>query len=355
MIWNPYIQVSAKTNTAKCMFPPTNPHVEVLRRRAYERFKGEFRASLERISVSATAKVGPSNLWGELSPVSMMERWHFDAKLYEFLHTDATERRMIVDQVGSYVTTAKVKAVMDQGMVDPILISTNMRGRRKRKRGEKSTSDTTDFRSATSLLSEEVKFEWTRTWKRIAGEKYQDTDLKQIFESKRFQKKLSRLCRSVMEAAAEVEASFYDQVSKRAALEAQLAGRPSKKSSVPKIIMEVDDVFVKFSGLSFRLNQEHYRKLQVMFDRMHPYSMDLASHESAFSCCLFCLLCRYDMLQGAGLQSSMHGSVFDVLLQAYDCRLECFASPLNSRYERYCSAFFDTDGPFGSVGSFFRL
>jgi hypothetical protein len=33
--------------------------------------------------------------------------------------------------------------------------------------------------------------------------------------------------------------------------------------------------------------------------------------------------------------------------------MECFASPLNSRYERFCSAFADTDAPFGSVGSFF--
>jgi hypothetical protein len=86
---------------------------------------------------------------------------------------------------------------------------------------------------------------------------------------------------------------------------------------------------------------------------MHPSSTDRAAHETAFHSALFCLLARYDMLQGAGLQSSMHGSVFDILLQHYDCRLECFASPLNSRYERFCSAFPDTDAAFGSVGSFF--
>jgi len=33
--------------------------------------------------------------------------------------------------------------------------------------------------------------------------------------------------------------------------------------------------------------------------------------------------------------------------------VECFASPLNARFERFCSAFADVDAPFGSLGSFF--
>ena len=35
--------------------------------------------------------------------------------------------------------------------------------------------------------------------------------------------------------------------------------------------------------------------------------------------------------------------------------MECFASPLNSRYARFCSAFPDTDAAFGSRGSFFHF
>jgi hypothetical protein len=333
MIWNPYIHVSS--SPTKSPFAPTNPQVEVFRRRAYERFKNEFRDSLERLSAGTAADTPAkaNNLWSELSPVSMMERWHFDAKLQEFL----------------------VKTAMEGGFVDPILIPTDTKGKQqKRKRGGQTNDKaSTPFCSPSSLLAAEVKFEWTRTWKRIAGEKYKESDLTQVFESKKFQRKMTRFSRSVMEAAVEVEASFHEQVNKRAALEAQQSGRQSKKSSIPKIVVEDEDVFVKFSGLSFRLNLEHYRKLQILFDRMHPNSTDRASHESDFASSLFCLLCRYDMLQGAGLQSSMHGSVFDVLLQHYDCRLECFASPLNSRYERFCSAFFDTDAPFGSVASFF--
>ena len=46
---------------------------------------------------------------------------------------------------------------------------------------------------------------------------------------------------------------------------------------------------------------------------------------------------------------------FDVLLQGMSIQFECFASPLNCRYGRFCSAFPDTDMAFGSLGSFFEF
>jgi hypothetical protein len=61
------------------------------------------------------------------------------------------------------------------------------------------------------------------------------------------------------------------------------------------------------------------------------------------------------MLQGAGLQAGVPGKIMDVLLERLDCRMECFASPLNCRYQNYASAFPDVDGCFGSVGNFFQL
>ncbi|CAM9223928.1 unnamed protein product, partial [Laminaria digitata] len=62
---------------------------------------------------------------------------------------------------------------------------------------------------------------------------------------------------------------------------------------------------------------------------------------------------RYEALQGGGFQASMDGDTFDVLLRRFGVKMECFASPFNCRYARYCSAFADTDKPFGSLGSFF--
>jgi Phosphorylated CTD interacting factor 1 WW domain len=52
------------------------------------------------------------------------------------------------------------------------------------------------------------------------------------------------------------------------------------------------------------------------------------------------------------MQAAAHREVFEVLRDQFDCRLECFASPLNCRYPRFCSMFADTDAPFGSLGSF---
>ena len=51
----------------------------------------------------------------------------------------------------------------------------------------------------------------------------------------------------------------------------------------------------------------------------------------------------------------MHGAVFDALLADLGCAVECFASPLNCRYRRFCSAHPDTDAAFGSLGSFFAF
>lgn len=57
--------------------------------------------------------------------------------------------------------------------------------------------------------------------------------------------------------------------------------------------------------------------------------------------------------RGGGFQGAINEEVFEVLLRCMDCRTECFASPLNCRYGRFCSAFYDTDAAFGSLGSFF--
>lgn len=69
---------------------------------------------------------------------------------------------------------------------------------------------------------------------------------------------------------------------------------------------------------------------------------------------LYCCLARYEALKGAGYQCALPGLAFDA---AASCGLgntvECFASPLNCRYERFCSAFPDIESRFGSLGSFF--
>lgn len=70
---------------------------------------------------------------------------------------------------------------------------------------------------------------------------------------------------------------------------------------------------------------------------------------------VFCLLARYEAYTGnaSGLQGAVPHHVFDALERACGVTAECFASPLNAHFPAFCSAFPDTDAPFGSVGSFF--
>jgi hypothetical protein len=47
--------------------------------------------------------------------------------------------------------------------------------------------------------------------------------------------------------------------------------------------------------------------------------------------------------------------VFHTLRTATGAGFECFASPLNTFFGRFCGAFPDVDAPFGSSGDFFAL
>lgn len=81
-----------------------------------------------------------------------------------------------------------------------------------------------------------------------------------------------------------------------------------------------------------RINDTHYRKMATLF-RRHGCS------HGCFDAALFACLMRYEGLQGGGMQAALPGPVFDVLLARFDVRMELFASPFNSRYSRFCSAF----------------
>jgi len=68
---------------------------------------------------------------------------------------------------------------------------------------------------------------------------------------------------------------------------------------------------------------------------------------------LFCMLKRYEAVGGPTYQCSVTRWTFDVLRAEFGVTKECFASPFNRNAEVYWSAFPDTDGFFGSQGSFF--
>ncbi|RLN93834.1 hypothetical protein BBJ28_00012643 [Nothophytophthora sp. Chile5] len=124
---------------------------------------------------------------------------------------------------------------------------------------------------------------------------------------------------------------------------------------------------------SVKLSSAHFAKLREMFARKNGLEGDgstMAPQEQrTFESALFCLLLpsrsklrgrvvlmRVVLIWTTNLdwvKAALNEECFDALLEHFDCKMECFASPLNCRYSRFCSAFLDTDFAFGGVGSFF--
>jgi hypothetical protein len=72
-------------------------------------------------------------------------------------------------------------------------------------------------------------------------------------------------------------------------------------------------------------------------------------------------LFRYDGLHGShhksggGNQAAVPPRFLQQCNSLLNINMEAFASPLNAYFNTYCSAFADTDTPFGSLGSFFHF
>ncbi|GLE04375.1 hypothetical protein PINS_up013305 [Pythium insidiosum] len=110
-----------------------------------------------------------------------------------------------------------------------------------------------------------------------------------------------------------------------------------------------------YGACSVKLSEDHFAKLRRLYERQAKKRISRPQDQHAFEAAVFSLLLRYDSLDGGGFQAALNEECFDVLLRHFDCKMECFASPLNSRYSRFCSAFLDSDAAFGSVGSFFEF
>ncbi|CAI5742587.1 unnamed protein product [Hyaloperonospora brassicae] len=130
-----------------------------------------------------------------------------------------------------------------------------------------------------------------------------------------------------------------------------------KKKKVQVTVIEHDMHHLTYGNVTVKVSAAHFAKLREMYARRLEQGVSRSTmtpnDQRQFESALFCLLLRYDSLDGGGFQAALNEECFDVLLKDFDCKMECFASPLNCRYSRFCSAFFDTDFAFGSVGSFF--
>uniref|UniRef100_A0A8C6WHN7 mRNA (2'-O-methyladenosine-N(6)-)-methyltransferase n=1 Tax=Neogobius melanostomus TaxID=47308 RepID=A0A8C6WHN7_9GOBI len=117
---------------------------------------------------------------------------------------------------------------------------------------------------------------------------------------------------------------------------------------------ENDVACLRFKGEMVKVNRGHFSKLELLY----RYSCVDDPRFEKFLSRVWCLLKRYQMMfgsgthEGTGLQGALPVSVFEVLHRQFGVSFECFASPLNSYFKQFCSAFSDTDGFFGSRGPF---
>jgi len=102
---------------------------------------------------------------------------------------------------------------------------------------------------------------------------------------------------------------------------------------------------------SHQIHRAHAEKLHRLFQAASCVTAPFRVH-------CWALLTRYRSIfgphdQGGGWHMAVTETVLQNLVDDFGVRLELFASPLNCSLQAYCSAFKDTDSPFGSSGSFF--
>ncbi len=120
---------------------------------------------------------------------------------------------------------------------------------------------------------------------------------------------------------------------------------PSKRVEVE---MRSEEDKVVIGRVAVPLTPKYRAKLTELYQRFSsPSSEGLDS-------VLGIVLLRYDALKGHAFQAGLPPAVFEVLKKDFGVFMECFASPFNCYFPRYCSMFSD-DFALGSLGSFFQF
>lgn len=136
---------------------------------------------------------------------------------------------------------------------------------------------------------------------------------------------------------------------------------PPLRMPVIEYIHERDHMVIKYSHASMPQPDTQYINLMHLqkLEQLYRYNCYDDKKFDLFIGRVWCLLRRYQTFLGnitgstneAELtQSALPVSVFECLHRHFGVTFECFASPLNSYFRQYCSAFSDTDSYFGSRG-----
>jgi phosphorylated CTD-interacting factor 1 len=148
----------------------------------------------------------------------------------------------------------------------------------------------------------------------------------------------------------------------------QLKATPATSSKIPGVSViqhkhTLDFICSSSRKKILKINNAHYARLKEQFikvktglatEQQHgPPAVDI--DEGLFHKRMYILLSQYHSLLGHGFQAALNEHSFRVLLEHFDVKFECFASPLNSTCSTFSSVFPLNDAHFGSVGNFFAL
>uniref|UniRef100_A0A674B8H3 mRNA (2'-O-methyladenosine-N(6)-)-methyltransferase n=1 Tax=Salmo trutta TaxID=8032 RepID=A0A674B8H3_SALTR len=117
---------------------------------------------------------------------------------------------------------------------------------------------------------------------------------------------------------------------------------PSPAQPRVELHFENDIACLRYKGEMVKVNRSHFTKL-------------VRNVVAAIMCILLKVMFGSGVNEGTGLQGALPVPVFEALNKQFGVTFECFASPLNSYFKQFCSAFPDTDGFFGSRGPFLNF
>ncbi|XP_067101254.1 mRNA (2'-O-methyladenosine-N(6)-)-methyltransferase [Osmerus mordax] len=132
---------------------------------------------------------------------------------------------------------------------------------------------------------------------------------------------------------------------------------PSPPQPRVELHFENDIACLRYKGEMVKVNRGYFNKLELLY----RYSCIDDPRFEKFLSRVWCLIKRYQVMfgsginEGTGLQGALPVPVFEALNKQFGVSFECFASPLNSYFKQFCSAFPDTDGFFGSRGPFLNF
>ncbi|KAG7362089.1 phosphorylated CTD interacting factor 1 WW domain containing protein [Nitzschia inconspicua] len=338
-IWNPIVPggsgglnmavESTQSSKFALFLPPTNSRVEVIRRRVFEKFRQETQTLIQQalLGGGSMAQQQINQQWARKLPIpAIFEKWHMDAKLQDYFHCIEQLNKKAVsgdDTFGNFASE--------------VLLS----------------------KHAPTVFQNIFTAEVQKVWRQFqhASKSNDNNEHSNSSLPPKFSRRAQRIRKGLYKLICEALDSFESQLSQHASQESMQNGKDQKHARI-KHGSGIDSmVQVVFAGVTLKLHTNYFEKLQRLYDRTNVRNqhgrLSIDDESLSFEDALFCLLCRYDMIQGAGLQAGVPGSVMDALLKWFDCRMESFASPLNCRYDQFFSAFPDVDAPFGSQGSFF--